>query len=141
LRFDTTPNEWERRFTESLNLEAIQKALWPLLAVFILLSFWDTITTFYAAVLEPGSFVEFNPLGAALFKLGFAGFMLAYVLKFVPIIPLFYMVAFKREGKEHDFQVRVIKYAAFVVLLSLDIFIGAIVFGNNLPQLVKTVSR
>ena len=130
------PYERERKFFSSLNLDQIQKALWPLLTLFILLNFWDTITTFYASVLIP-SFYELNPLGASLFKLGFPGFMTAYLLKFVPVVPLFYMAAFRRADPTDDFQVRLLKFAAFVVLVSADILLGAIVVGNNIPLLLE----
>ena len=129
------PFERERRFIASLNIDSIQKALWPLLTGFILLNFWDTITTFYASVLSRG-FVELNPLGAALFKLGFEGFMVAYILKFVPVVPLLYLTAFRR-GATDDFQYRLLKYMAFLVLVCSDIILGAIVLGNNLPLLFR----
>lgn len=136
MRLSMTPFEWERRFMASLNMGLIQKALWPLLAAFVLLSFSDTMTTFLAARLGSG-FVELNPLGAELFKRGFAGFMLAYLFKFVPIVPLVYMVGLRWEDQRYDFQVRLLKYAAFVVLIGADIYLGAIVLGNNLPLLLK----
>ena len=130
------PFERERRFMESLNLGLIQKALWPLLAVFILLGFYDTLTTLLAAAVGTG-FVEFNPIGSRLFQLGFAGFMLAYLLKFVPVVPLSYMVGFKGKDPKDDFQVRLLKFTAFVVLVAADIGLGAIVIGNNLPLLLR----
>ena len=132
------PFERERRFMESLNLGLIQKALWPLLAVFILLGFSDILTTLLAAAFGAG-FVEFNPIGSRLFQLGFTGFMLAYLLKFVPVVPLAYMVGLKRNDPRYDFQVRLLKFTAFVVLVAADIGLGAIVLGNNLPLLLGRV--
>lgn len=133
-----TPLERERKFMAKLNIGLIQRALWPLLVAFILLNFSDVMTTLFAAESFPG-FVEFNSLGADLFKLGFTGFMLAYLLKFVPAVPLIYMVGLHREDPEDDFQVRLLKFAALIVLVSTDIYLGAIVFGNNLPLLIKAM--
>ena len=135
MRARFEPLERERRFMSSLNLGLIQKALWPLLVVFILLNFSDALTTMVAAASASG-FVELNPLGARLFRLGLSGFMLAYLLKFVVVVPLFYMVAFRRSEPRYDFQVRLLKFTAFVVLVAADIGLGAIVIGNNLPLLL-----
>ena len=121
---------------ESLNLNMIQRLLWPLLSLFIIFSFSDTLTTLLAAASGSG-FVEFNPIGSRLFQLGFAGFMLAYLLKFVPLVPLCYMVAFRRSDPKDDFQVRLLKFTAFVVLTAADIGLGAIVLGNNVPVLLS----
>lgn len=129
------PFERERRFMESLNLRIIQRALWPLLALFVLLGFSDTLTTLLAAAFGPG-FVEFNPIASRFFQLGFAGFMLAYLLKFVPVVPLAYMAGVRRRDPRYDFQVRLLKFTAFVVLVAADIGLGAIVLGNNLPLLL-----
>lgn len=38
-----------------------------------------------------------------------------------------------------DFQVRLVKFAAFVVLIGADIYLGAIVLGNNLPLLFRSL--
>jgi hypothetical protein len=130
-----SPFERERRFVSSLDMEFIQRALWPLLAAFILLNFWDVMTTLFAAVMSAG-FVELNPLGAALFRRGFEGFMAAYLLKFVPVVPLFYLTALRPGGKD-DFQYRLLKYMAFIVLVCADVILGAIVVGNNLPLLLR----
>ena len=136
MRFRTAPFEWEQKFVDRLNLEYIQKALWPLLTLFILFNFRDTVTTLDASALT-NSFVELNPLGAALFKLGFVGFMIAYLVKFVPVVPLFYMVAFRWNDEKYDFQAKLLKYTAFVVLVGADIFLGVIVFDHNLPLLMQ----
>ena len=136
MRFRTAPYERERRFASRLNLEVIQKALWPLLTLFILFNFWDTVTTLDASALSSG-FVELNPIAAGLFKLGFVGFMIAFIVKFVPVVPLFYMVAFTNNDEKYDFETRLLKYAAFVVLAGADIFLGVIVFDHNLPLLLQ----
>ena len=135
LRLRTNPYEWEQRFVDRLNIEFIQKALWLLLTLFILFNFWDTVTTLDASALSSG-FVELNPLGAALFRMGFAGFMIAYLVKFVPVVPLFYMVAFRWKDEKSDFPSKLRKYTAFVVLVGADIFLGVIVFDHNLPLLM-----
>ena len=124
----------EERFFNSLNLELIQRVLWPLLAAFILLSFSDTLTTLVAYA-SSGAFIEFNPFAARLFQLGFRGFLFAYAAKFVPVVPLFYISAINGQSYRHDFQVRLLKFTAMVVLLGADIYLGYIVLGNNLPNL------
>ncbi|MDG6987644.1 MAG: hypothetical protein JRN71_07760, partial [Nitrososphaerota archaeon] len=70
-------------------------------------------------------------------SLGLVGFMLAYLLKFVVIVPLFYMVALRRSDPKDDFQVRLLKFTAFVVLVAADLGLGAIVLGNNVPLLLS----
>jgi hypothetical protein len=134
----TTPFDREKRFIDSLNMPFIQRALWPLLAVYIVLNFSDALTTLIAWATGPG-FVEYNPLGSLMFDLGPAGFMLAYALKFVTIVPLFFMAWYRSKPGADDFQVRLLKFAAFVVLVAADIGLGAIVVGNNLPLLLGRV--
>ncbi len=130
------PFDRERRFVSALDIHWIQRALWPLLATFVILNFSDALTTLFAAAMAEG-FVELNPLGAQLFRLGLEGFMLAYLLKFVVIVPLFYMVALRRSDPKDDFQVRLLKFTAFVVLVAADLGLGAIVLGNNVPLLLS----
>lgn len=120
-----------REFTARLSIGKVQRLLWVMLSVFVVLSLSDVMITLAAAMSGRG-FVEFNPIGAGLFKMGFTGFMLAYVLKLVPVLPLLYMVSLRDDG----FQARLLKLAAFVVLLVVDAYLGAIVLGNNLPQLL-----
>ncbi len=136
MRLRRTPFEREKRFMDSLDLSLIQKALWPLLVLFILLNFTDVLTTLIAAKFGPG-FVEFNALGAGLFGYGLSGFMLAYSLKFIPTLPLFYLVALRPGPSKDDFQVRLLKFMALTVLIAADVFLGSIVLGNNLPQLLE----
>lgn len=130
-----TPFERERRFVASLNLGLIQKALWPLFGGFILLGFADALTTMVATSLS-SRFVELNPLGAGLFRLGLGGFILAYVFKVIPGVPLLYIIVLPSELPVGDFQVRLLKFMALVVLIGADVYQGAIVFGNNVPQLL-----
>lgn len=129
------PFDRERKFVASLNMSLLQKALWPLLAAFVLLGFSDTVTTVVASLSSHG-FVELNRLGSALFGRGFGGFFAAYLLKFVPVAPLFYMVAVRTRNPKDEFQVRLLKFAALVVLVFSDAYLGVIVLGNNLPQLL-----
>jgi hypothetical protein len=134
LRFE--PFDRESRFMASLNMNLMQRALWPLLADFILHGFSDTSTTLVALLSSPG-FVEFNRLGSSLFGQGFKGFLAAYLLKFVPVAPLFYMVAVRSTDLSDDFQVRLLKLAALVVLIFSDSYLGVIVLGNNLPLILR----
>ncbi|MDG6988557.1 MAG: hypothetical protein JRN21_04440 [Nitrososphaerota archaeon] len=138
MRSWTTPFDREKRFIDSLNMPLIQRALWPLLAVYVLLNFSDVLTTLIAWATGPG-FIEYNHLGSLMFNLGPIGFMLAYALKFVTIAPLLFMAWYRAKPGTDDFQVKLLKFAAFVVLVAVDIGLGAIVVGNNLPVLLRHV--
>jgi len=125
----------EKRFIYSLNMKVIQEVLWPLFGTFVLLAFLDVTTTLFA--FTSGSFVELNPYAAKLFSLKFLGFVFAYFVKYVPGIPLFYIVTLKRDHGKHDFEVRLLKFTALVVLIGADTFLGYLVFANNLPALIS----
>lgn len=126
----------EERFINSLNIGLIQRLLWPLLGVFLLLSFSDTLTT-PLAYASAGGFVELNPFAARMFQLGFWGFLFAYAAKYVPAVPLFYISAIRTQNGRYGFQVRLLKFTAMVVLLGGDVYLGSIVLGNNLPNLLR----
>lgn len=100
---------------------------------FILLNFADALTTLVAFKSGLG-FVEFNPFAAYLFSRAFDGFMVAYLLKLVPAVPLLYM-AFVSCKEAYDVEVRLLRVAALVVLLVADAYLGLIVLGNNVPNL------
>jgi hypothetical protein len=63
----------------------------------------------------------------------------AYFVKYVPAIPLLYIVALKDGRGKHEFDVRLLKFTAMVVLFGADIFFGYLVFVNNLPNLLSVI--
>ena len=130
----------ERRFIYSLDIALIQRLLWPLFAVFVILAFADVLTTLLAFSVGTG-FVEYNPYASEFFRLGFAGFILAYIAKYVPAVPLLYMITLKDRTGRHDFEVRLLKFTALVVLVGADIYVGYIVLGNNIPALLGHPGR
>ena len=125
----------ERRFIYSLDIALIQRLLWPLFAVFVILAFADVLTTLLAFSIGIG-FVERNPYASEFFRLGFAGFLLAYIAKYVPAVPLLYMIKLEDKTGKHDFEVRLLKFTALVVLVGTDVYLGYIVLANNLPNLL-----
>jgi len=130
------PNrEVSRPGIDDLDLKVVNKGAWPLLAAFVLLGFFDMLTTLIAYQALDG-FVEFNAFAANLFKMGLFGFVLAEFTKCLPIFPLAYMVTLRRSGTHTDNQVGLLKLTAFIVLLVADIFLALIVVANNLPNLL-----
>ena len=129
------PLPGERKFIYGLNMKLIQRLLWPLFAVFLLLAFADVLTTLIAFA-SGGGFVELNPFASRLFQLKLPGFILAYFMKYLAAIPLFYMISLKEQMGERGFEVRLLKFTALVVLVGADIYLGCIVLVNNLPSLL-----
>ncbi|MDV3243928.1 MAG: DUF5658 family protein [Nitrososphaerales archaeon] len=127
---------WERRMVQGIDLAMIQKFLVPLYVAFILLNFSDALTTL-VAMTRSLHFVELNPFASTLFKMQLPGFAYAIFMKYVPAVPLFFMVFVRDEQGNHDVEVRLLKFAAFVVLAAADIYLGYIVLGNNLPKILS----
>ncbi len=120
----------ETKFLMSFNMAAVNNRLLVLLSVYIALNFFDALTTLLAIHVGP-TFVELNPIASGLFRLDFAGFMLALVLKYLPVVPLVYATFLKPEGVK-PLTLRVVKVSAFVALVAADIFYGVVVGSNTL---------
>ena len=132
-------SERDKRWLMKLNVEFLNKLLWPLFVAFLCLNFLDIYST--ALAMTSGSaFYELNRFAAALFKLNFTGYLIAIALKFMPAVPLFYAVFSKDPRNEHPIQIRVIKYASLVALIVGDLIYLYIVGVNNLPILLSGVS-
>jgi hypothetical protein len=127
---------WERRLVQGIDLAAIGRFIVPLYVLFILLDFFDAVTTLIALTSGP-PFVELNPYAAHLFRMSFPGFLSAYLFKYVPAVPLFYMV-FMKQNERYDVEARLLKFTAFVILVAADIYLGYIVLGNNVPTLFSS---
>ncbi len=126
---------WEKRAVDAINLSAIERFLGPLFVVYVVLNFLDISTTLLA--LSGGnSLVELNPLGAQLFRFGYAGFLFAYFMKYVPAIPLFFMAFHKDRTGRYGVEERLLKFTALIALAAGNIYLGYIVLLNNLPHLL-----
>jgi len=120
----------ETKFLMSFDLVRVNKRLLILLSVFIALNFFDTFTTLLAIQAGP-TFVEHNPIAARLFQLNFSGFVVALVLKYMPILPLAY-ATFVGAKESRGLGLRIVKVSAFMALAAADVFYVLVVSSNSL---------
>lgn len=125
----------DRNMITQLNLDLLNNMLWPLFVGFLCLNFLDAYSTVMAMKAGP-IFQERNPIAALLFDMQFRGFLLAMALKYLPALPLFYLVFVSDRDNRHPYEVRLVKFAALAALISADIFLLYIVAINNIPSLV-----
>ena len=131
-------SERDKRWIIQLDLETLQEFVWPLFIGFVCLTFLDVYTTTLA--FSFGSlFHEENPLAAALFDLQFRGYLLALLFKYLPMIPLFYLVFMQDKGEKHAMQVRMVKLSAVIALTGADLLLFYVVGINNLHALLSAV--
>ena len=123
----------------SLDMELMDKLLLPLFVAYICLNFLDVYSTLLA--LNTGLFGELNPIASALFSLHFGGFLIAVTFKYLPAIPLFYLVFARDKYDRHPFQIRLVRFSAVVALIAADGLLGYIVAWNNIPTLFSFLSR
>ncbi len=123
-----------------MDVERIQRLLWPLLVCFVMLGFGDMLTTLLAFS-AARQFAELNLFASTLFGLGLPGFLVADLTKYLPVLPLLYIAGLQTDGSKLDFQVSLLKLTALVVLVVADAYLGWILLGNNLPNLVRLVLR
>ena len=120
----------ETKFLMSFDLVRVNKWLLILLAVFVALNFFDAFTTLLAIQAGP-IFVEHNPIVARLFQLDFAGFVVALVLKYMPVLPLAY-ATFIGVKESRGLGLRIVKVSAFMALAAADLFYVFVVSSNSL---------
>jgi len=133
----TAARERDRDFILGLNLKTINNILWPLFVGFLCLEFLDVYSTLIA--LSQGQFfMELNPIAGTLFSLRFIGFLLALALKYLPAIPLFYLVFVGDKFETHPYEIRLVKFVALASLVAADALLLYIVALNNLPLLFRT---
>jgi uncharacterized protein DUF5658 len=120
----------ETKFLMSFDLVRVNKRLLILLSVFIALNFFDTFTTLLAIQAGP-TFVEHNPIAARLFQLNFSGFVVALVLKYMPILPLAY-ATFVGAKESRGLGLRIVKVSTFMALAAADVFYVLVVSSNSL---------
>ncbi len=115
-----TFNEGEAKFIDSLDIDRLQRLIFPLITAFVILGAIDVSMTTVALHMIQGA-VELNPFAAAMFKLGFTGSMMALGLKFaVPLPTMVYVAALKKHETLHETRE--------AKLLKLTV-IGALVIG------------
>lgn len=129
--------ERDKKWIMQFELSTLQRFAWPLFIGFVCLNFLDVYTTTLAFNFGP-LFHEENPLAAALFDKQFQGYVVALVLKYLPILPLFYLVFVQDRQGRHAMQVRVLKLAAVVALAGADILLLYVVGINNLHALLAS---
>ena len=128
--------ERDKRWIMQFDVGTLQKFAWPLFVAFICLNFLDVYTTTLAFNFGP-AFHEENPLAAALFDRQFQGYLLALAFKYLPVIPLFFIVFVKDKQGKHQIQIRMLKLAAVVALAGADMLLFYIVGINNLHALLS----
>ena len=131
--------ERDRQFIMSLNIDFMNKLLLPLFIAYLCLDFLDVYSTLLA--LSTGLFGELNPIASTLFSLHFGGFLLAVTFKYLPAIPLFYLVFARDKYDRHPFQIRLVRFSAIVALIAADGLLGYVVAWNNIPTLISFLSR
>ncbi len=129
-------NERDRQFIMSLNLNFMDKVLIPLYATFLCLDFLDVYSTLMA-MKSSFDFRELNPIASALFSMRFDGFLIAIAFKYLPAIPLFYLVFVRDSAGLHPFQIRLVRFVGLVALVAADGLLGYIVAWNNIPTLLS----
>jgi len=133
-------NDRDRAFIMSLNLGFIDKVLVPLYAAFLCLNFLDVYSTLLA-MKSSLDFRELNPIASALFSMRFDGFLIAIVFKYLPAIPLFYLVFARDTSGKHAFQIRMLRFVALVVLVAVDGLLSYVVAWNNIPTLLALFTK
>jgi len=128
-------NERDRKFIMSLNLNFFDKVLPPLYVAFLCFDFLDVYSTLLA-MKSSFDFHELNPIASALFSMRFEGFLLAVAFKYLPAIPLFYLVYVRDSSGLHPFEIRLVRFVGLVALIAADCLLGYIVAWNNIPILL-----
>ncbi|MDG6933066.1 MAG: hypothetical protein JRN68_00035 [Nitrososphaerota archaeon] len=113
-----TFSEGEARFIDSLEIGRLQKWILPLIGAFTILGFVDVSMTVAALNLLKGA-AELNPIAASIFRLGFAGSMIAIGLKFaVPLPTMMYIATLKQCETPHETrEVKILKAALIASLI------------------------
>jgi len=132
--------ERDKRWIMQFDTATLEKFAWPLLIGFVCLNFLDVYSTILAMTKGP-LFHEQNPLAAALFNRQFQGFVVALAFKYLPLVPLFYIVfANDRHGK-YEVQIRLVKFTGVVALAGADILLLYVVGIHNLQSLLQSGLR
>jgi len=127
--------ERDRRWIMQFDVVTMDKFLWPLLVAFICLNFLDVYSTILAMTYGP-LFHEQNPLASMLFSQKFQGYLTALVFKYLPLVPMFYIVFATDKSGRHEVQIRLVKFTAVVALTGANILLFYVVGIHNLQSLL-----
>ncbi len=118
----------------SVDMKKIDRLL--RISLYFLLSFFvlDVITTLTAKAMFP-SFVEKNVIVAPLLGVGFAGFLFALAIKYLPILPIALILHLRHDKTQHPTAIRVIKLGGLAGILAGN-FLYTMILANNLAHLV-----
>jgi len=116
------------KFLASIDFGSLNRRLWRLLMVFVLLNFADVAITLLA--LRSGHFVELNPLASQLFSRRMPGFLLALLLKYMPLAPMLYACSLDPEHDGQQRQVRAIKLGTFAALFAANSYLMGLLAFN-----------
>jgi Domain of unknown function (DUF5658) len=127
--------ERDRQWIMGLNMRVMNDLLWPLFVGYLCLNFLDVYMTTLAMNFGP-LFHELNPLAAALFDRQFQGYLLALTLKYLPVIPIFYVVFARDRGGGHQFGLRLVKFSVLIALVGADALLFYVVGIHNALSLL-----
>ena len=129
-------HERDKMWLLSLDISFIESLLLPLFVALTCLIFLDTYSTILA-IGAVATFSELNPIAAALFGQGFWGFLTALILKYAPILPIFYAVFIQDKSGQHEYGIRLVKFSALIALVASNMIYLYIVVLNNIPLLIE----
>lgn len=136
MRISNTRTKAKSLFTD-FGIGRLDFWLLPLLVCFLCLNLVDILSTLVAMNLP--TFRELNPFAAGLFAMRFPGYLVALLLKFLPVAPMAYVVFLGLEKGEPR-QIKALKLAVFIALVAADAYYTYVV-ANNLPQLLIAYLR
>ncbi len=117
--------ERDTRWLMSMDVKELNRTLFPLLVVLIVLNFADVVLTLEGIMAGP-SFTEYNKIAAALFDKQFVGFMAALGLKYAMLVPMSFC-ALISDRPSRPVQIRMVKLAALVALVAANVFYAYVV--------------
>lgn len=120
--------ERDTKWILQFSVSRLNRLLLPLLLALILLDFADIALTLTALSIGP-PLVELNPIASALFRQEFWGFILALALKYLPLLPIAYLVLLDDRPRS-PVRVRILKFGVLVALVAAILFSGAVVANN-----------
>jgi Domain of unknown function (DUF5658) len=127
--------ERDKKWILGLDTKLLNDFLFPLFIAYICLNFLDVYMTTLAMSFGP-VFHEENPVAAALFDSSFRGYLLAIVLKYAPVLPIFYVVFSDNRSADHQFGMKLLKFSVLVALAGADLFLFYVVGVHNLVALM-----
>lgn len=131
----------EKVFLDGIDFRLVGRLLLPLLVFFVIVNALDVWSTYvaarYAVAQGTARFVEFNPLAAFLFTYGPTGWIMVIDAKIVvaAATSVFVLTGVAKLGTSYFHKL--VGYASYITLCAADVYLGIVVLGSNLPQLVQ----